>query len=335
MRYSIKIIFFILLIVFNSILNGAENNKFSVENTQCTDTKFYVLFVTLTYDFSDCVSLYIKNSIFSKFIEYRSINFDITRTQGKSNISLYESLIKEKIKQGNYKFIIIVDESKIISNEFVEYLNENFFNKYIIIGFKESNDIFLSIDFNNFFQVVRQLTDLNKFDVYFLFNSFKNNNIYISNLKSINTVELNVIPVQITYQSEVTVLLNKLKKSPGSIVISNLHYMIEDITGSIIKQKEISEYISSFTSPISLIIETKACHLPKSAFSIIWGFDHIVDVVDSFIVKSRNNVTFTKYILSSELSINLTLSKTLFKSIPNDELHKILEYMDNITYGTK
>jgi hypothetical protein len=338
-----KLIFNILIIILliqSSILNAdpVKNNsrKIDIETIKFIENfNFYTLVISATYDYYDCVSGLISKSKFLNSMDVRSLAIDITRNKGSSNSINYEKIVKEKIAEGNYKFIILFDEVGLFSDEFVEHLKSTPTKNVITIGHNEINNIYLIPNFNNFFQMLKLIDKQSSYDVYYIHNANSSmDRLFLNLLKNVSSASLSVNDVTAIYESEITNLINRLKTSSNNVIISNLHYIIDDVSGSLLRDSEISKIFKKINKPTTLIISHGPCnHFDQNSFSLSWQLNQLTDMIDTFIFNTRNNIPITNYILSTQLNLNLILNASILGTITTNDLYDILDSVDNVIYG--
>jgi hypothetical protein len=340
MKFVVKVLIIILLIS-TSILSNSQNSdhfrKIDIESIKLsTMHNFSTLIISATYDYYGCISGLISKSKFLNNMNVRSLAIDITRARGNNNIKSYESIVAEKIKEGDYKFIIIVDEVNLFTDEFIDYLKTKYIKHIIIIGHTESDNIYLIPNFNNFFQMLKLLDKHSSYNIYYVHNNINSvmDRLFLSLLKSVTSATLSINDVPIIYNSELTNLVNRLKSNSNSVIVSNLHYIINEVDGNLLKHLEISKIFNKIIKPTTLIISHSTCgHFVDSTFSLSWELDQITDTIDTFIFNIRNNLPITNYVLSTQLNLNLVLNASILGSITTNDLYTILDSVDNVIYG--
>ncbi len=295
-------------------------------------TKFInVLFLTATFGDYHCLGNIIAKSKFIEFFKIRSIDLDINAIRGTNNVDYYEELIKNKIKTGNFDYIITIDESRLFSNNFYDNLKKDYPNKLITISHGANSDIRLFIDFNRFFLLLKELNLVDTYNVYYLHN--KDNSIdelYYSLLNANNNSNFNIHDVQICYISDLTRLLDKVKKRDDIVFISNMDFLYDEVSGKTIDQDDILDILSNYKI-ITLNISHNRCnhHALNSAFYLVWDYKELIDIIDDVITQRRLEGKEQIYILSSKFNINLSLNNIL-KSPDVKKLKSLLEFTDDV-----
>lgn len=341
MKLIFKILIIILLI-YSSILNSDYNNsnyqsrKIKVETTKFTDNhNFSTLIISATYGYYGCISGLISKSKFLNNMNVRSLAIDVTRNKSVNNLKSYETIVLEKLKEGNYKFIIIFDEVNLFTSDFTDSLKTNYTKNIIIIGHNDGDNIYLIPNFNNFFQMLRLLDKQTSYDVYYVHNANSSmDRLFLNLLKTVSSATVSINDVTIIYESELTNLVNRLKSTKNNVIISNLHYLINDVDGTLLKHLAISKIFKKITKPATLILSHTTCgHFDESPFSLSWELDQITDTLDSFIFNIRNNLPINNYILSTQLNLNLVLNASILGNITTNDLYTLLDSVDNVIYG--
>jgi hypothetical protein len=339
MNLTFKILISILLITTSSLNADYDPNhsrKINIETTNLTDNhNFSTLIISATYGYYGCITGIINKSKFLNNMNVRSLAIDVTRNKGVNNSKSYETIALEKIDEGHYKFIIIFDEVNLFSNDFIESLKTNYTKNIIVIGHSENDNIYLMPNFNNFFQMLRLIDKQTSYDVYYVHNANSSmDHVFLNLLKSVTSANISINDITIIYDSELTNLVNRLKLTKNAIIISNLHCLINDVEGSLLKHLAISKIFKKINKPTTLLLAHTTCgHFDESSFSLSWELNQITDTVDSFIFNIRNNLPVTNYILSTQLNLNLVLNASILGSITTNDLYSILDSVDNVIYG--
>lgn len=326
-----RYVLFLLLFIYSSCLFAAKINNIRTNEEL---NNFYVLFIVVKNGPFDCISKYIDESKFQQNIKIRSISLDTLRIKGNLSLLPYEQVVKDKLNDEHYDFIIIVDEFKVLSNEFYKFITANYKNNSMVVSYCSDSDIHLSLQFNRFFSFLKELED-KPYNVYYLYNSNSKMNNHYFGLLTINNygLQLNIVKHQITYKQELTRLLNMLIKDNSNIVISNLDYVIDDITGDLLELSEIMGEFSFYSSHnIFLPITHNTCRVLNTQFVISWDFKVLTNTIDEFISQKQQHLDFFKQSVSSEFIINFSLKNGILENYDVNKLEHLLEYTDHVYY---
>lgn len=326
-----RFLLFLVLFIYSSFSYSIKlNNVRSNEELN----NFYILFIIVkTGDFT-CISEYLNQTKFQSNIKVRSISLDTLRIKGNQSLLPYEQILKDKLNGEHYDFIVILDEFRSLSNEFYKFINSNYKNNSLIVSYCSDSDVHLSLQFNRFFSFLKELND-KPYNIHYLYNSnSKMNNHYFGLLGSNNYgLQLNVVKHQVTYKQEVTHLLNTLIKDSSNVIISNLDYIIDDITGDLLELSELTSEFSFYSAHnMFLSITHNICRPLNTQFVISWDFKVVTDTIDEFISQKQQHLDFFKQVVSSEFIINFSLKNGVLKDYDVNKLEHLLEYTDHVYY---
>ena len=307
-----------------------------LDNTRSNEelNNFYILLIIVKTGEFSCISKYIDQSRFQDNIKVRSISLDTLRIKGNQSLLPYEEVVKNKLKDERYDFVIILDEFRSLSNEFYKFVSANYKNNSLIVSYSSDSDIHLALYFNRFFSFLKELNN-KSYNIHYLYNSNSKMNNHYFGLLTINNygLQLNIVKHQITYKQELTRLLNMLIKDNSNIVISNLDYIIDEVTGNLLDLFEIADSVSFYSSHnLFLSISHNICRPLNTQFTISWDFDVLTKTVDDFIVQKQQHLDFFKQSISSEFIINLSLKNGVLKDYDINKLEHLLEYSDHAHY---
>lgn len=290
-----------------------------------------ILFLTATFGEYKCLDDLIEKSKFLKFIKVKSIDLNINNIRSSNNLEEYETLIEDKIENGNFDYIIIIDESYLFNTSFYEKLEKDYPNKIITISHNSSSDIRLFIDFNRFFLLLKELNLVDKYDIYYLHNKDNDiNELYYNILNMNNGDDFSLRDVQICYTSDLNRLINKIKLKEGVILVSNMDVLYDDVSGKTLNQYQIMNLINDNSIPTLNISHNSCSHKPtNSAFYLLWDNKELIDIIDAIITQRRLDNSSDVYILSSKFNVNLSLNNIL-KSPDVKKLKSLLEFTDDV-----
>ena len=290
-----------------------------------------ILFLTATFGEYKCLDDLIEKSKFLDFIKVKSIDLNVNNIRSSNNLEQYETLIEDKIKKGNFDYIIIIDESYLFNTSFYEKLEKDYPNKIITISHNSRSDIRLFIDFNRFFLLLKELNLVDKYDIYYLHNKDNNiNELYYNILNMNNGDDFSLHDVQIYYTSDLNRLINKIKLKEGVIFVSNMDVLYDDVSGKTLNQYQIMNLINE-NSIHTLNISHNSCSYKttNSAFYLLWDNKELIDIIDAIITQRRLDNSSDVYILSSKFNVNLSLNNIL-KSPDVKKLKSLLEFTDDV-----
>lgn len=325
--------FLLLLILFfySSILFAIK-----LDNTRSNEElhSFYMLVIVVKTGEFDCISEFIHDSKFQKNIKIRSISLDTLRIKGNQSLLPYEQVLKDKLNDELYNFVVIIDEFRNLSADFYKFVNANYKNKNLVVSYCSESDIQLSLQFNRVFNFLKELED-RPYNIYYVYNSNSKMNTHYFGLLTNNNygLDLNITKHQITYKQELTLLLNTLIKDTNNVVISNLDYVIDDVTGKLLEMPDILDEFSFYSSKNMFIpITHNICRSLKTQFIIGWDFDVVASTIDEFISHKQQHLEFFKQVVSSKFIINFSLANRVLENYDITKLEHLLEYADHVYY---
>lgn len=308
------------------------HNNIHMHRNQGQINNFYILFIVIKTGPYNCISHYIANSRFKDNIKVRSISVDTLRIKPNQTIEVYEQLIKNKLVNEFYNFIIILDEFGSLSPGFYKFVRNEYKNNSVIVSYSSSADIYLSLTFDRFFTFIQELFNINEVTIHYLYNVNTSMNDVYSELLNIDYgMKAHLIKHQLLYRKDLTILLNTLSKEKNIVVISNLDYLLDDVSGKLLVMTDITgdfEYYNK--NNILLTITHNMCKKIKTAFSLSWDGKYVSTILDNFISDKQQHISLTKIIVPSTFSIDFTLGAELLKKYDINKLENLLEYTDNV-----
>lgn len=320
----------------NSLKNSHSisnvHNNIHIHRNQGPINNFYILFIIIKTGSFNCISNYIANTRFKNDIKIRSITIDTLRIKNNQTLDSYESIIKNKLINENYNFIVIMDEFKILSSDFYKFVNNEYANNNVVVSYSSGADIYLSLTFDRFFTFIHELFNIQEVNVHYLFNAnTPMNDVYINLLDNDYGMKIKVIKHQILYRKELNLLLNELSRDKNSVIISNLDYLLDEVSGKLLIMSDISEDLEYYNkNNIFLTITHNVCKKTKTAFSLSWDVNYMGMVLDNFISNKQQHIPIVKQIIPSSFSINFALSTDILKKYDVHKLENLLEYTDNV-----
>lgn len=320
-----KIIYTLIFLLTFVPINLYANNNRKIEFVHISDTESQsILFIAITKGEYQCISDYVKNTKFSNAI-IRSIDINITYSKNHHSLTLYESILKQKLETEKYNYIIILDEAKTLSDVFYDYMKSNFNNQFVTIGYMDVGDIQLFIDFKKVFLILNELEISNDLEVYFIHNSDnKINEYYKAAIKDATTSVVNDISVKNI--SELVILLNKIQNDPKNVIITNLDYLIDDVSGLLLYIDDILVEMNS--KNVLAVISHNKCQPLNSKISIFWDMYQLSEKIDLVLKQTEHK----QYKIVSSLGFNLFLNKNMIDILTYEKIKSVLKYMDVVIY---
>lgn len=321
----------------NSEIRDSDNRHYSRNNihmhrNQGKINNFYILFIIVKTGSFNCISHYLENSRFKDNIKIRSISIDTLRIKNNQTIEAYEQIIKNKLVNESYNFIVILDEFGLLSSDFYKFAHNEYNNNSVIISYSWNSDIYLSLTFDRFFTFIRELFNTQDINVHYLYNINSPMNDHYSNLLSNNYgVNIKLIKHQILYRKDLTLLLNSLTRQSNTIIISNLDYVIDEVSAKLLLMADLTSDLEYYNkNNIFLAITHNICKNTHTAFTLSWDMSYISAILDNFIADKQQHIDLAKQIIPSRFNVNFTLGSELLKKYDIHKLENLLEYTDNV-----
>ena len=286
----------------------------------------HILFVTATKGYYQCVSDYARYTKFTN-PKIKSINVNLTYASNHNSLNFYETLIRTKITEEKYDYVIIVDETANFSKEFYDFIKEKFNKKSVVISYVNFGDIQLIANFNKLILLLHQIEPFVEFNLYFIHNENNKLTTFYKDILKSQLDSHNLYGMSIKYVKDLRLFLNKIKEDQHNIILSSTDYLIDDVTGSLIQLEDILDEL--YTKNITVIISHNTCKPVNSKFSMYWCIRKLTNNIELLFKEPSDK----PIIIESSLGINLYLNKDLIDKLDFSSIESILKNTDTVIYN--
>lgn len=294
------------------------------------DGKKFILITSIMNGKFKCTFDYTKHTALDD-VNIRTMNVNIVRYRSGLNMKAFETAVLMKVSQLKYDYVVVLDGAKNLRDDFYLDLGSLTQGRFVTISYVPPANINLSLNFDKLFSFLSNLnTDGDAaFTGFYLYTDGNAVNApYIEALKVKKyEAEFNIVPVKIDTIESLRNVLNKIRGQPNSIVISNIDYIIDSVTGKILTPFEIAKELKQSKNFI-VVIAHNECASNYFPHTLSWEDKKVAAAIDTF----ATGGTTANIEIPSILTIDLSSDNILFRRINNKILESALSDVDRVNY---